>query len=270
MERLTYPQFGSLTSQYRRIDLLHMQAKTVNESSGNLPGYDCPKCKNRGYSMEIRDNERLVSVECSCMSIRQCVRRMEASGLKNVIRDLVFDKFVAEHEWQQKIKAGAKRFADDPKGFLLFCGQPGSGKTHLCTAVCRELLLRGMDVEYVPWRDEISQLKSLSFDSEKRAEKMERLKKCTVLYIDDFFKAARGSDGMANPTKADVGLAFEILNPRYQSGAVTIISTEKTLQELVAIDEALGSRIAERSRGHMFEIRKDASRNYRLRGVIEV
>lgn len=270
MEKLTFPQFGSSINQYRDIDLLQMRAKTINEMEGDLTGYDCHKCKNRGYSMEIRDNERLVIVDCSCKSIRRCVRKMEASGLKNVIQDLTFDKFSADYEWQQKIKSGAKRFADNPEGFLLFCGQPGSGKTHLCTAVCRELLLRGMDVEYVPWRDEISQLKSLSFDSEKRAEKMERLKKCTVLYIDDFFKAARGSDGMANPTRADVDLAFEILNPRYQSGAVTIISTEKTLQELVAIDEALGSRIAERSRGQMFEIRKDASRNYRLRGVIEV
>lgn len=270
MEKLTFPQFGSSINQYRDIDFLQMRVETINEMEGDLTGYDCHKCKNRGYSMEIRDNERLVSVECSCVIIRRCVRNMEASGLKNVVRDLTFDRFSAEHDWQQKIKAGAKRFADNPEGFLLFCGQPGSGKTHLCTAVCRELLLRGMDVEYVPWRDEIAQLKSLGFDSEKRAEKMERMKKCTVLYIDDFFKTARGSDGMANPTKADVDLAFEILNPRYQSGAVTIISTEKSLQELVDIDEALGSRIAERSKDHVFQIRKDAARNYRLRGVIAV
>ncbi len=48
----------------------------------------------------------------------------------------------------------------------------------------------------------------------------------------------------------------------------TIISTEKTPQELVEIDEATGSRIIEVAGGNVYSIGRDQKRNFRLRGVV--
>jgi DNA replication protein DnaC len=83
-----------------------------------------------------------------------------------------------------------------------------------------------------------------------------------VLYIDDFWKTQQGT----NPTPADVHLAFEIINYRYQDKkCVTIISCERTVKELMQIDETVGSRIFERSKDYRLEIERDSAKNFRLR-----
>ena len=204
------------------------------------------------------------------MKIRRCVWEMEQSGLKNLIREKTIEAFTATDEWQKAIKAGAVAYADKPSGWLLFCGQPGSGKTHLCTAVCRHRLLTGDEVRYMPWRDKIAEIKAMSLDNERRTEILQGFKTAQILYIDDLYKVGRAADGSSNPTGADIGLAFEIINHRYINHLPTIVSTEKTPQELVEIDEATGSRIIEMAGSNVYSIARDTKRNYRLRGVVTV
>ena len=240
----------------------------MNKTPGTLTGHDCPRCLNRGAVAFPREDGSIFTRECDCMKIRRCVWEMEKSGLKNVIRELTFDAYTATEAWQKTIKAGAMAYADKMEGWLLFCGQSGSGKTHLCTAVCRQRLLDGDEVRYMPWRDKIAELKSMSLDSEHRSEIITSYKKAAILYIDDLFKVGKAADGSCNPTGADIGLAFEIINYRYINHLPTIVSTEKTPQELVEIDEATGSRIIEMAGGNVFSISRDQKRNYRLRGVV--
>ena len=204
------------------------------------------------------------------MKIRRCVWEMEKSGLKNIIREKTFEAYSTTEPWQKQLKDGANAYADHPEGWLLFCGQSGSGKTHLCTAVGRNRLLAGDEVRYMPWREKISEIKGMSLDNERRADILHGFKTAQVLYIDDLFKTGRAADGSSNPTGADIGLAFEIINHRYINHLPTIVSTEKTPQELVEIDEATGSRIIEMAGGNVYSIGRDQKRNYRLRGVVTV
>ena len=89
---------------------------------------------------------------------------------------------------------------------------------------------------------------------------MSELKSVPVLYIDDLFKGAE------TPTQGDLNIAFELLNHRYNNDSLyTIISTEKLLDDLIRIDEAIGSRIAERSKGHRIQLKPDPSRNWRTK-----
>lgn len=245
-----------------------LKAESYNKSEGNLPGYACPKCKNRGNFMVVREDGTSFFRDCGCLVTRRCLDRMEASGLRNVIRDMTFDRFHVLEPWQEKIKKTAQSYADNPTGWLLFCGQPGCGKTHLCTAVARKLLLEGREVVYMPWREESSRIKAM--DGERRAEAVKKLQRSEILYIDDLFKVGRSADGSTVPTAADIGLAFEILNNRYVNRMPTIISTEKSVRDLLDIDEALGSRIVEMSRDSHAVVAKDDSRNWRLQGMAEV
>jgi DNA replication protein DnaC len=196
---------------------------------------------------------------------------MEKSGLKNIIKEMTFDKFQATEAWQESIKASAMAYADSLDGWLLFCGQVGSGKTHLCTAVCRHRLLKGDEVRYMPWRDDIAKLKALSMDNEERSRFLSDLKTAQILYIDDLFKTGKAADGTDNPTGADVNIAFEIINYRYNNNLPTIVSTEKTTDELIAIDEATATRITEKAKkAYTLTINRDIRRNYRLRDALEV
>lgn len=270
MERLNLNPFGLSAQPYDPVALGKMKADTLNGLQGNLTGYDCPKCLNRGSYAVLREDGSFFSRECDCMKIRRCVWEMERSGLKNIIQEKTFAAFSAAEEWQKTIKAGAVSYAEDPEGWLLLCGQSGSGKTHLCTAVCRHRLLSGDEVRYMPWRDKVSELKGMALDSERRAELMVAYKTVQILYIDDLYKVGKAADGTSNPTGADVSLAFEIINYRCINHLPTIVSTEKTPQELVEIDEATGSRIIEMAGRNVFAIGRNQKRNYRLRDVVSV
>ena len=86
------------------------------------------------------------------------------------------------------------------------------------------------------------------------------VKTADILYIDDFFKTRRGDF----VSTADVNATFKIINYRYNEELPTIISSELSLQQIVEIDEALGSRIAEMA-NHKIFIERDPQKNYRFR-----
>lgn len=224
-----------------------LRAAAYNRTAGNLTGKECPKCRNKGQIMVPHEDGSVGIVECACMSWRRSLRRLERSGLQELVKRCRFDTYQTQEPWQVRSKQKAEGYAADPAGrWFLASGQPGSGKTHLCVAICRELMLRGMEVRYLLWRDAVTRLKAAVNDSEEYARLMEPLKRVAVLYIDDFFKTGRGQQ----PTVGDVNAAFELLNARYMSeDKLTVISTERSVEELLDIDEAVGSRIYERSRG---------------------
>lgn len=113
-------------------------------------------------------------------------------------------------------------------------------------AICGELLKQGRSVQYLMWRDQIRALKSYDGDMDERSDQLRKYKTADVLYIDDFLKCGKNEV----PTKADTDVALEILMARYnQPDKLTVISTERSISELLELDEALGSRIYERSKG---------------------
>jgi len=269
LERLNWKELSqSMATSYDPVWLAQARADSYNATTGSLGYLDCPKCRNRGTIAHPRQDNTLAFSECSCVKTRNAIARMERSGLKNSIRELTFDKFQAIEPWQKQLKEDAMAYARDPQGWFLVCGQSGSGKTHLCTAICRERLLKQEDVHYMSWREDIPRLKALMADDPEREKLLTRLKTAQVLYIDDLFKTGADSSGRRSPTAADVNLAFEILNYRYINRLTTILSTELLVEELLAVDEAASSRILERAGKYVNVIKSDRSRNYRLRNIV--
>lgn len=258
---------------FDRLKYLRQAVDWMNDTQGNLQEedeYSCKLCKNRGYTISLEYCEALkdwyrVSHPCVCANTRASIGRMKASGLKNIISDYAFDKFQATSDWQKSLKQKAMDYAEDPHGWFFVGGQPGSGKTHICTAICRELLLQGKTVRYMCWRNEIVKLKACLTDIQAYEQLIEPFQNAPVLYIDDFFKTGKGAGTAAQrPTSADINAAFEIVNYRYNNpDMLTIFSSELTEDELMDIDEAIGSRIYERAQA--VTIARDRSRNYRLR-----
>lgn len=247
------------------VEYMRRTIDRYNSTAGKLTGYDCPKCKNRGNFMFLADGQYETIRECECMKIRRTLQRIEQSGLKDLIKIYTFDKFIAASPWQTQMKRLGEEFAAGTGGDWFYAGgQVGSGKTHICTAIAAELINAGKEVVYMLWRDEIVPLKSNVNDADAYDRAIRRFKKAEVLYIDDFFKTERGKQ----PTAADVNIAFEILNYRYiNSGLITIISSELRVDDIIDIDEAVGSRIYQRSRRYCVIIPTDEMKNYRLHGA---
>ena len=246
----------------------------LNDAVGNRneeDGYDCKICKNKAFVAKLIDNGNGTYshcfADCKCAEIRRSIMRMKRSGLKDIIKDYTFERFEDVEPWQKTIKGAAMEYSQKPEGWFFLGGQSGAGKTHLCTAICRKFLLEGRRVQYMLWRDDIVRLKQLVNDPEY-GQIIDRYKTADVLYVDDLFKTGNVSHSTAQkPTDADVNIAIEIFNYRYNNpNLLTIISTELTEDEILDIDEAVGGRIFERAK--TISIAKDRARNYRIRKAV--
>ena len=239
------------------------RADLFNRAEGHLPGYDCPKCRNRGSYATVDENGSLHHRQCSCMSIREAQDAMKRSGLpETVLQDCTFDRWQTPENWQatalQKAKEYYYQALSDPgfPAWFVMSGRPGSGKTRLCSTLFRAMVEKGKRGRYLSWRDFARQAKSTANDGERFAALTAQAKKPPLVYIDDFWK------GQITP--ADVHLAFEIINDRYASGKLTILSSELTLEAILRGDEAIGSRLYERSKGYYVDCSR--AKNWRTGG----
>lgn len=244
-------------------EYLQWQCEAFNRTVGNLEGYDCPECLNRGYISRIADDV-IVQRECNCMKIRNSPFRIENSGLKK-LKDFdrfTFDMYRTDTEWRKRAKTTALKYVKENNGkWLFFGGQSGTGKTHLCTAICKKLIIQGHDVKYVLWRDILHFLDSNRFNYDNYREKMENIQNYEVLYIDDFLKTSDRRQ-LAN----DMNYAYEIINSRSLSSRQTIISSEMFISEITELDEATGGRINDMSENFQIQIKREKDRNFRIYG----
>lgn len=223
--------------------------------------YKCNKCKDRLYI--LKDD---VAYECECKSLREAERILELSGISEEFKTKTFANFnyKANNEAAKAFTTAlsySKNFENNKlnrRNSILFMGQPGSGKTHLSIAIANQLIENHISVIYMQYRDVITILKqTISNDPEVYQAQINKYKDAKVLLIDDLFKGSI--------TKSDINIMFEIANHRYLKKLPTIISTEKTFEELLEIDEAVGSRIIEMSKDHLIQL-VGKKLNYRIYG----
>lgn len=233
------------------------QVDMINATIGKLnDGVNCKKCLNKGY-YETIDGVYIESHTCSCMKQRRINRQIKDSGLSDSFNKLRLDNFKTDKEYQKHAKEQAIKFIENPKWFVM-SGQVGSGKTHICTAISKALIDKGYDFKYMSYAQDMpritSRMNSGYIDTKQSAEReYDALKQVQVLYIDDYLKTFNSEK------------VFELINHRYSENLITIISTEKTLEEQLKLDEATASRIFERCNGYWINI-SGKEKNYRFKG----
>lgn len=109
----------------------------------------------------------------------------------------------------------------------------------------------------MPYRDVITKIKQNMIDQEYYGKIISKYKLCEVLLIDDLFK------GKIN--ESDLNVMFEIINYRYLNFLPIIVSSEFSINRLLAFDEGVGSRVYEMCKDYVVEIEKDIGNNYRLK-----
>lgn len=235
----------------------------MQESEKKKNEYECNKCQDEnGYL--ITENNMQLWKRCECVPLKQMRNLMKSSQITEDFRKLTFDKY--ETEGRSEALIASKLIAEDyAKNFLeiekrrsnsiALVGQVGSGKTHLLCAVSNHLLTNGIGVIYFPFVEGMNNLKS-NFD--ELESKLERLKQARVLFIDDLFK------GRERPTAWQIETTFALVNYRYLNHLPILLTSEKDFNSLVDIDEALGSRLFEMTRGYRMEL-VGQQLNYRMR-----
>lgn len=240
-------------------DAAYERALNQRDPVAPREGVVCEACGNYEYVWVVKNASRYCR-PCACKMERDNLRRLRGSGLENLIARCTFERYEAREHWQREAKEKVMRFVtDENRGWLLLSGQSGAGKSHLCTAAAEQFIKNGLETRYMRWLDESVALKALVGDEKEYFKRLNRLKTCKVLYIDDLFKSNKA------PTDPDIRLAFDLLDYRYcNPELITMISTERYMEELLKIDQALGGRIYERTREYRVEFGRGAQKNWRL------
>jgi DNA replication protein DnaC len=266
---------------------LQEKAKTRSQAakSEDSKKYTCSKCKDKGFiivnipdlypdgEQKLWPNGNLKFIEtfkdCSCSKKRQSEHLMKFSEITDEFKKMTFSSFTLKDK-HEVIRDAYNCAYDYYKVFeqikeqrcnsISLLGQSGAGKTHLLTALANNLIMKKqISVLYFPFVEGFNDLKD---DFDLLEEKLTKMKRIGVLFIDDLFK------GRTFPTDFQIEQMFSVINYRYLNHKPIMISSEKTVDDLCDIDEALGTRIFEMCKDYTVVIKGDRKiLNHRLVGV---
>ena len=203
--------------------------------------YTCTDCSDTGFIGGTK--------MCGCLRELIIKERIAASGIGKLIEKQSFENFdlslyaydEAVHTKMRANLAAAKNYVknfDKERGNLLLIGSTGTGKTHISTAIARELIHKGYDVIYDSAQNIISDFEADRFRSGygTAEPKSEKHLECELLIIDDL--------GTEFASQFTLSTIYNLLNTRQNKGLSTIISTNLSPAELAGrYEDRIYSRI---------------------------
>jgi DNA replication protein DnaC len=222
-------------------------AAPVPPQRGNLQRRDdpdvCSECGGAGYvrmDLPMDDPSFGKPVPCRCREREwEERRRLDLRRFSSLdpFYDKTFDTFNPKIPGVREAFDAARRYADDPQGWLVLRGGYGCGKTHLAAAIANAHLAAGAHVFFSIVPDLLDHLRAaFAPNSEIRYDEMfERVREAGLLVLDDL--------GAENGTAWATEKLFQIINYRYNFRMPTVITTNSRL--LSHMDERLSSRLSD-------------------------
>jgi len=222
----------------------------------------CSKCKNSGWVLYVDEHGFRRAGYCDCIAgIRNAMRK---TGLPEHYFDCTFDNFTIkirgkENIYLKKAKTVLREFAEffglkkEQKGILLK-GTIGCGKTHLCAALTRRLIERGLfNVLFIDFKELLENIKAtFSYGSYfNEQDILYPIQNTSLLIIDDL--------GSERNTEWTEDVFARILNYRYNRNLPVVITTnyfDRTVKGALS-DELLEERIGARMRSRLYEMCRD-------------
>ncbi len=146
----------------------------------------------------------------------------------------------------QKAHAQAQRFVEQMRGWLVYMGPSGTGKTHLGAAIAGAAEAAGHESVFITTPNLLDHLRKtfdpsagMTFD-----DQFQYVKHVPLLVLDDLSAVDYNKPWVKEKL-------FQLLNHRYVSNMPTVITTNHTMDEL---DARLRTRIMDRNRCVIFGI----------------
>lgn len=185
-----------------------IQRETYNRTTGetSVEMISCPECGNADQ-LRAQATQKLSSRAEMIDGLTFASYRVTGAG-DVTIPALALAKEAAE-EW-----------ARNPTGWLVLCGPPGTGKTHLLGAAYNRMAADARAAVYISSTALLARIKqtfNAREDEMSESEVMGRYMNAPILLLDDL--------GQELPTEWSITRWFEILNHRYVNRLPTAIST---------------------------------------------
>jgi DNA replication protein DnaC len=224
--------------------------KSSTDRTARRDQAECPLCGGLGYLREDvpvghPDFGRLFPCRCKAAEIEQR-RHEQLRALSHLehLSHLTFETFELRDEELAEGKtsplrlahAEALRFAEAPRGWLVFLGVYGCGKTHLAAAIANCLVDKGYPVLFVVVPDLLDHLRATFAPNSpvRYDERFDQVRNAPVLILDDL--------GTQSSTPWALEKLFQIFNYRYNARLPTVITSNQRLED---IDPRIRSRMVD-------------------------
>jgi DNA replication protein DnaC len=231
----------------------------------------CPICGGTGYlrqDVPVGHPNFGKLVECDCRKTEREAKRLNAlraiSNLDTLAR-FTFDRFVPDgygltEERRRNLRLAyesAASFAEMPKGWLIFLGGYGCGKTHLAAAIANQVVKQGQTALFVVVPDLLDHLRAtynphstVTYD-----QRFEEIRAASLLILDDL--------GAHSSTPWAQEKLFQLFNYRYNAQLPTVVTSNHELED---IDVRIRSRLIDPD---LAQIVKIMAPDFRQSGVAQ-
>lgn len=233
---------------------------------------DCPICGGVGYvRYDVPEDHPYFgkALDCECRRTRVEADRQlylrKLGGLGN-LAEKTFDTFKPEGIGLSERDAANLRyafeqaytFAEHPDGWLVITGGYGCGKTHLAAAIANAQIDAGHRVIFLTVPDLLDHLRGAytpgASDEDSYDRRFEEVRTTSLLILDDM--------GTESPTPWAREKLFQILNHRYTARLATVLTTNRSLDEL---EPRIRSRLSDPDVSQHLAI---SARDYRASGAM--
>lgn len=170
-----------------------------------------------------------------------------------LLRHMTFDVFepegrsvdTAQKEALARAYEAARRFAEQPEGWLVLQGTYGCGKTHLAASIANARLAANRPAMFVSVPDLLDHLRS-TYAPDSRVtydELFETIRAAPLLILDDL--------GTQTATAWAAEKLYQLFNYRYNGRLPTVITTNLSIDDL---DPRLASRLSDPTLSHIYAI----------------
>lgn len=199
----------------------------------------CPICAADRQAVQKKEEEEHAASERH----RQWQKRLGKAGIPDRFRNRTLENYIATNEGQQRALNFALNYADSfsqQNGrSAIFCGPPGTGKTHLAIGIGLRLMEINKLVLFMTVQRTVRRVKdSWRPGSQESEGDVIRLLVQPDLLILDEIGVQFGSDFERN-------CLFDIMNERYEKRRATILLSNLPSVEVKAL---LGDRVYDRLR----------------------